>query len=199
MDVRRVREVVLADLDHRTKHHDVPVWPRLSYAGDEFKVHALVDYAAVAEARMRDIPLVGRLLGPLRAKLARLSKMFGVDAAGETVDGGMTVALGFEKALAAGEDQVGRNEQLSFCVTQTGRRSAEGGKFVHAVVDSHGRRELPRKVQRQRRVIPEDDVFELLFCDELPQQLFLRSVRFRLGKAFRQLGDYDLDLVLTRG
>ena len=77
--------------------------PRCGDAGEQREVHALVDHAEEAKARMRD----GRLVRRIAARCAGLREVRDVDAARKRVDVGMAMPLGFVERLAAGEHQIG--------------------------------------------------------------------------------------------
>jgi hypothetical protein len=134
VDVGPLRQRGRVDLHHRAHHHDLPVGMGVGQRGDEPQVQPFVDHAVVAQARMGQGGL-RRMIGGL------LREVRGVDAARKTMHVGMPAALGFIQARPAGEDQVGRLEQYVLALHQLARRVAEGGEFVHAVVDDAAWRE----------------------------------------------------------
>ena len=88
---------------------------------EQLGVEPLVDHAVEAEARPRQIFLVGRLELPR----ARLAEMRAVDRRGEAVDVRMAVLLRLEQARSAGEDDVRPVDQLLLQLEQLGRRELE--------------------------------------------------------------------------
>ena len=66
----------------------------------------------------------------------------------------MPLALGFVQAVAAGEDEVGLRDQPLLERKQFGRRTLEVGEFVHAIIDDAVGRDMLRKRQHHRGIIP---------------------------------------------
>ncbi len=82
MDVGPLRQVVVADLDHRADHHERPVRAHRGDLVEQLGIEALVDHAVEAEARPRQVFLVGGVELPR----ARLGEMRAVDRRREAVD-----------------------------------------------------------------------------------------------------------------
>ena len=76
MDVGAARQIRRIDLDDGPDNDQRPMRPRVGDAGEQRKVHPLVDHAVEAEPRPREIGLVARIGGTR----ARLHEMLPVDA-----------------------------------------------------------------------------------------------------------------------
>ena len=102
----------------------------------------------------------------------------------------MAGALGLVEAGPAGEDEVRSRKQFGFEREEFGRREAEGGQLVHAVVDGAGCRDVARKGQHHGRVVPShrDRRFA---CQEPVEQRGKRGVRLFAVEPGGQLRDGD--------
>jgi hypothetical protein len=150
--------------------------------GEQIEIHSLVDHAEETEPRTADRGLV---VGH-RVDGARLHEMTAVDARREGVNVRMPVLLRLVEAVAAGEDDVGRFEQLALELEQQRRGELEIGELVHAVVDGGHRLDLPREVQHHRRVVPAHDRSLLagqIDFEQRPEQ----RIPVGLGDRFGQL------------
>ncbi len=162
MDVVAAWQVGGVDLRQRPDHDELPVRPGVGGRCQEVEVEAFVDDAVVADARMGDGVLVGRI-GDGAAGGAEVA---GVDAAGEGVDVVVLVAFRLVEAVPAGEDQVGACEQLRLQGAQARRGAAEGGQFVHAVVDHQAGGQMRRERQHHRGIVPEQRVADAARGDQ---------------------------------
>ena len=154
MQVLRTGERLWIDLHDRAEHDEVDLRASLGGPDDEIPVQSLVDHPEIADARMRDRRLVGRVGQPL----ARPAEMRGIDAAGEEKDLRVTPALGLEEAAAAREDGIGTGEEPRLELCQPRGRVQEARQLVHAVIDRDGRRQLRAEAERHRRVVPSDEI-----------------------------------------
>ena len=115
-----------------------------------------------------------------------------IDAGREGAHVRVTLPLGLVQAVAAGEDQIGRGEQLGFQRQQFGRREAEGGQFVHAVIDGACRADMARKAEHHRRVVPADrhGTFQR---QKVVEQAAQCGVRILAGQAVGQMRRDDME------
>ena len=129
MDVRPPRQVLWLDLHDRADHHEGPTRAHLGNRVEQLRIEALVDHSVKAEARPRQILLVGGLELPR----SRLGEVRAVDRRGEAVDVGVPVLLRLVEARAAGEDDVGPGEQLLLEVEQLGgaKRNFDSSSMRH--------------------------------------------------------------------
>jgi hypothetical protein len=95
VNIGLLRQAFRIDFYHRTKNYQVPVGARLCHLPEELQIHALVDHAEEAEARVGDLGLVCGV----SLLLPRLPEVRSVDAAREQVDVVMPVALAFVERL----------------------------------------------------------------------------------------------------
>jgi hypothetical protein len=94
MDVRPVRQILRGDLHNRADHHERPVGPHLRDLVEQLGIEALVEHAVEAEARTRQVFLVG---GVEQARPG-LREVRPVDRRREAMDARVAVLLGFEQA-----------------------------------------------------------------------------------------------------
>jgi hypothetical protein len=148
-----MRQIGRVDLHDRPNHHDRPFGMGIGNRRDHLQVHALVDHAVEAEARPRQRALIVRSC--VHGTSPR--EMRTVDARRERVDVRMAVLLRLVEAVAAGEDHVGAVDQLLLERQQLGRREAEVGELVHAIIDGADGIDVPGEWQHHRGVVPTDE------------------------------------------
>src|SRR6185312_7236900 len=93
-------------------------------------------------------------------------EMRDIDAARESVDAGVPVALRLVEAVAAGEDEIGAPQELLLALEHDRRRATEGGELVHAVIDDGARLDMVGEGAAHRRVVPKDRPGDAVAGDE---------------------------------
>jgi len=157
---------VLANLDHRADHDELPLGMRIGQGGNQVQVDALVDHAAVAQPGMRQAglrPVVACIVWRERRKVCS------IDAARKAVHVAVALALGAVQAGAAGQHQVSHLVERVFTLDQLARRMQERRQLVHAVVDDGARRQPAGQWQRHGRVEPDQVVVNAALVDEVGQ------------------------------
>jgi hypothetical protein len=81
--------------------------------------------------------------------------MRNIDAGGKTVDVGVAIIFGFEKASASSENHVGAVQELALGMLELRWRKLEVREFIHAVVDNRFRVDVTREAVHQRGVEPQ--------------------------------------------
>ena len=174
-------------------HHELPIEPTRGRRRDEVEVESLVDHAAVAESRVRDGGLVGRVdetpAGP--------PEVVDVDAARKAMDVGVAAALRCVQLSAAGQHQVGPVEQATFLRDESLGRSLEAGEVVHAVEDGQRTRQMLGPAEGHRGVVPEDRILDVREADEVVDQPAERLLRV-IALGARQPRCHDRDAFALR-
>ena len=177
------------DLHDRADHHERPVGPHRRDLVEQLGIEPLVDHAIEAEARPRQVFLVGGI----ELARARLAEMGAVDRRGEAVDVVVAVLLRLVEARSAGEDDVGAVDQLLLELEQFHGRELELRKLVHRVEHGDVGIEMAREGQHHRRIVPGDQRAADRRDMSVQQALQRRFARV-LRHAFRQVRNDDPDV-----
>ena len=151
---------------------------------DQRQIHPFVDDAAEAEPGVGDAGLVRRL----GEGGAGGREMCGVDGGRERRDGRVAMALGFVQAVAAGEHHIRTADQFGFPRHQQRIGMGEGGKLVHAVIDTLPGAQMIREAQHHRRVVPQDRGGRDRGCHQRIQQHAQAGLPRRAIPPVRQAG-----------